>query len=69
MAENPPLSVETEQHRTQLEIAAAPRGHPLPSLWTHLEQHKQKQMAQLVAELIRRTRRQPLNWEEREHEQ
>lgn len=64
MAENPHLSVETEQHRTQMEIAAV----ALPSLWTHLEQHKQKQMAQIVAELLRRTRRQPLNREGRDHE-
>ena len=65
MAENPHLSVKAEQHRTQMEIAAV----ALPSLWTHLEQHRQKQMAQLVAELIQRTQRQPLNREERDHEQ
>ena len=65
MAENPHLSVAAEQPRTQMESAASPP----PSLWTHLEQAKQKQLAHLVAELIRRRRRQPLNREGDAHEQ
>lgn len=38
-----------------------PTATPLPGLWNHLDQSRQRQMAQLLAELIRRIRRPAMN--------
>jgi len=58
MVKNPHLSIRTEQQPTTAvaRVAISP-----PPLWKHLNPQDQKQMAQLLAELIRRIQRQALN--------
>ncbi len=38
-----------------------PTATPLPRLWNHLDQSRQRQIAQLLAQLIRRIRRPATN--------
>lgn len=58
MAEHPHLSIRKEQQLTTVmaKVTTSP-----PPLWKHLNPQEQKQMAQLLAELIRRTQRQARN--------
>lgn len=65
MTENPYLTVGAEQQQVQMEMATT----PLPPLWTQLEHHRQKQIAQLLAELIRRCQRQTVKQGECSREQ
>jgi hypothetical protein len=64
MSENRHLANRAEEQRTWMEIAAT----PLPSLWTDLKSDEQRQIGQLLAELIRRTQRQRFQREGRQHE-
>jgi len=65
MVENPPLSTRMEQQRiTQAAVVVV----PLSPLWTQLEPHNQRQIAQLLAELIRRIQLCSLNLEANHHE-
>lgn len=58
MVENPHLSIRTEQQSTN---AVARVDISPPPLWKHLNSQDQKQMAQLLAELILRIQRSALN--------
>ena len=64
MAENPRLTSIIEEVVTPMEVVAL----PLPPLWNHLAPHEQRQLAQLVGELIRRIRNQTLQLEGRHHD-
>lgn len=65
MVENPYLLIRTEQQRMPPVVTAVVA---LPPLWPSLKPQSQKQLAQLWAELIRRSQRQPLKWEDNPHE-
>jgi hypothetical protein len=58
MVENPHLSIRTEQQSTTRVTMVALSPSPL---WKHLNPQERKQLAQLLAELVRRTRRQAPN--------